>query len=290
MSPHSWANRRAAQRPGCQSGPWLSALARRRCRRVRTPRRSGRSRPSRARGRSQFLLGDVVVAADDIQARQDAHAVQLRVIMDRVGWAATEARLTREEAAARRIGAGQLMSVAEASQRPRWIRGCPCRGLRSFDEADAEVFHGRERMTAELAGRVARQLDETGILVVTVFMVSPWFDPGSGSRGAGRSGRECRVPSPLGVGRGSRRRPGARLPSRQRLRAACLVAGARAWSQRVSLSAGGRVRSMTIAATAQAAHPAMESNAPMFGYHDTCAGPTSVCMVMPATPARVERE
>lgn len=81
-----------------------------------------------------------------------------------------------------------------------------------------------------------------------------------------------------------------RLPSRRRLQAACLVGRGRAWSQRVSLSAGGRVRSMTIAAIAQAAHPPMESSAPMFGYHDICVGPASVCMVMPATPARVKRK
>lgn len=123
-----------------------------------------------------------------------------------------------------------------------------------------------------------------------LFMVPLEFDPESETAAQVAVEGSAGSPPRLAFGRGSRRRPGARLPSRQRLQAALVVAGAWAWSQRVSLGAGGRVRSMTIAATAQAAHPAMESNAPMFGSHDTCAGPTSVCMVMPATPARVERE
>jgi hypothetical protein len=43
----------------------------------------------------------------------------------------------------------------------------------------------------------------------------------------------------------------------------------RAGSQRGWLSAGGRVRSMTIAAVAQAAHPPMDSSAPMLGSHES---------------------
>lgn len=64
----------------------------------------------------------------------------------------------------------------------------------------------------------------------------------------------------------------------------------RAWSQRVSPGAGVRVQSMTIAAIAQAAHPAMESNAPMLGSHEYWVGPLSVCTVMSAKPTRVKRQ
>jgi WD40 repeat protein len=118
----------------------------------------------------QFLLSDIAVAAAEIQVAQDSQAAQLRVIIDRVGWAATEARLTREEAATWRRGSGDAGSAG-----PRWIRGCPYRGLRPFDESDAEVFYGRERVIAELIGKVAGQMSEKGILVVT------------GASGAGKS-------------------------------------------------------------------------------------------------------
>jgi hypothetical protein len=87
---------------------------------------------------------------------------------------ATEARLTREEAAAWRTSGG-LADVAAAGRGPRWAHGCPYRGLQPFDEADAEVFYGRERLTAELVGRLAGQRAGKGILVVT------------GASGAGKS-------------------------------------------------------------------------------------------------------
>ena len=44
-----------------------------------------------------------------------------------------------------------------------WTGGCPYRGLLPYDQAHEAVFHGRERLTAELAGKVA----ETGIVMVT---------------------------------------------------------------------------------------------------------------------------
>src|ERR1019366_2226356 len=121
-----------------------------------------------------FLLGDVSAAAEEIQASQDTQGAQLRVIIDKVDWVATEARLTREEAAAWRTSGG-LADVGAAGHGPRWAHGCPYRGLQPFDEADAEVFYGRERLTAELVGRLAGQRAGKGILVVT------------GASGAGKS-------------------------------------------------------------------------------------------------------
>src|ERR1035438_153658 len=159
-----------------------------------------------------FLLGDVSAAAEEIQASQDTQGAQLRVIIDKVDWVATEARLTREEAAAWRTsggladvgaaghgprwahgcpyrglqpfdeadaegfyGRGGRAAGGAAGHGPRWAHGCPYRGLQPFDEADAEVFYGRERLTAELVGRLAGQRAGTGILVVT------------GASGAGKS-------------------------------------------------------------------------------------------------------
>jgi hypothetical protein len=104
------------------------------------------------------------------------------------------------------------------------------------------------------------------------FMVPPWSDLESGGSGAGHSGKErsCRPASDC-------RRP-------------AWSAAIGPYCQRVSLRAGGRVRSMTVAAIAQAAHPAMEISAPMLGSHDACAGMASIGMVMPATPARVKKQ
>ncbi|MFF3442661.1 NACHT and WD repeat domain-containing protein [Streptosporangium sp. NPDC002721] len=48
-----------------------------------------------------------------------------------------------------------------------WAGGSPYRGLAPFGEADAEVFYGRERVTAELAGALADRLAGPGMLVVT---------------------------------------------------------------------------------------------------------------------------
>jgi WD40 repeat protein len=48
----------------------------------------------------------------------------------------------------------------------RWQRTCPYLGLRSFGEVDAPIFHGRERLTAELAVRLADH-QSTGIIMVT---------------------------------------------------------------------------------------------------------------------------
>ena len=52
---------------------------------------------------------------------------------------------------------------------------CPYRGLMPFSEADAEVFYGREQLTAALAGTLATRLEHGGPVVVT------------GASGAGKS-------------------------------------------------------------------------------------------------------
>ncbi|MFI6743508.1 hypothetical protein ACIBI9_62475 [Nonomuraea sp. NPDC050451] len=56
-----------------------------------------------------------------------------------------------------------------------WSGDCPYRGLWPFESEHAEVFYGRERLTAELVGKVAEALDGLGMVVVT------------GASGAGKS-------------------------------------------------------------------------------------------------------
>jgi energy-coupling factor transporter ATP-binding protein EcfA2 len=55
------------------------------------------------------------------------------------------------------------------------LRECPYRGLLPFEQGHEEVFCGRERLTAELAVRVARRAASGGMVVVT------------GASGAGKS-------------------------------------------------------------------------------------------------------
>jgi transcriptional regulator with XRE-family HTH domain len=49
----------------------------------------------------------------------------------------------------------------------RMVRGCPYRGLLPFGESDAEVFYGRERLSAELAVKLAARASRGGLVVVT---------------------------------------------------------------------------------------------------------------------------
>ena len=85
-------------------------------------------------------------------------------------------------AAARGRGpAGDVLAAREgrtpgadhrAAQRPS---ACPYRGLLPFGESDAEVFYGRERLSAELAAKLAARASRGGLVVVT------------GASGAGKS-------------------------------------------------------------------------------------------------------
>ena len=57
----------------------------------------------------------------------------------------------------------------------RWLDGCPYQGLHPFSEKHADVFYGRERLTAELTVQLAAQVAGDGPLIVT------------GASGAGKS-------------------------------------------------------------------------------------------------------
>jgi hypothetical protein len=64
------------------------------------------------------------------------------------------------------------------------------------------------------------------------------------------------------------------------------VSRRRGWDQRGSAQAWGLARQMTVAAIAQAAHPATDSRRPMLGYQETWAGPRSELTVRPLMPTR----
>jgi WD40 repeat protein len=124
-----------------------------------------------------FLIKDVARAAAEIQKTLDVQAANFRVIIEQNNRQSTDIRLVRDDVAvvARRAGAGALTSPAADGGGPRWVRGRPYRGLLPFGEADVEVFYGRERLTAELAVKVATQAARGGLVVVT------------GASGAGKS-------------------------------------------------------------------------------------------------------
>jgi WD40 repeat protein len=73
-------------------------------------------------------------------------------------------------------GNAAARSAAEATgDTARWAQVSPYRGLSAFGQDQAEVFYGRERLTAQLVESLAARLDGAGVLVV------------SGASGAGKS-------------------------------------------------------------------------------------------------------
>jgi len=126
-----------------------------------------------------FLIRDVARAAADIRQTLDAQGTDVRVIIEQNNSQSTEIRLVMEQLAVlvrrageRVPGAGPADGDRAAS---RWLRGCPYRGLLPFEEGDAEVFYGRERLTAQLTARIAGLRSRGGMVIVT------------GASGAGKS-------------------------------------------------------------------------------------------------------
>ena len=79
------------------------------------------------------------------------------------------AGLTRELFVAAARGRGPAEDVLAAREgKVAWgMRACPYRGLLPFSESDAEVFYGRERLTAELAMKLIARMGCGGLVVVT---------------------------------------------------------------------------------------------------------------------------
>jgi len=116
-----------------------------------------------------FLIKDVAQAAEEIQKSLDVQGADVRTIIEQNARQSTEIRLVREDLA---VIAGQARSAVlggtgQDGGAVRWVRGCPYRGLLPFDESDAEVFYGRERLAAELAVKLATRVTHGRLVVVT---------------------------------------------------------------------------------------------------------------------------
>jgi WD40 repeat protein len=123
-----------------------------------------------------FLVRDVAAVAARIQQDLDEQRASTRVIIEQNVGQSVEIRRVREDLAVieRRTRPGTPRDERAADAGTRW-EGCPYRGLLPFSEADAEIFYGRERLTTDLAVKVAGQMSHGGLIIVT------------GASGAGKS-------------------------------------------------------------------------------------------------------
>jgi WD40 repeat protein len=125
----------------------------------------------------RFLIYGMVRTAEEMQRSLDAQHADVRVIIGQNEQQSIDIRIIRDYLAviAQLPVATVLTGAAADGGAPRWAHGCPYRGLLPFEEIDAEVFYGRERLTAELAVKLAAQMTSRGLVVVT------------GASGAGKS-------------------------------------------------------------------------------------------------------
>ena len=116
-------------------------------------------------GDMAFMLADLARAAGEIQDSLGGQEAELRAARMRTGRQSADVRMIREELAVIDQRAGQWLpeQPEPPSPGPRWDGGCPYRGLLPYDQAHAAVFCGRERLTAELTGKLAG----TGVVMVT---------------------------------------------------------------------------------------------------------------------------
>jgi WD40 repeat protein len=157
-------------------------------------------------GEMAFMLADLARAAADIQDSLGGQGGELRAAAEEIRRQSADVRMIREELAIIEQRTRQWVpgSADREPAGPRWAGGCPYLGLMPYDEASEPVFFGRERLTAELAGKLA----QTGIVMVT------------GASGAGKT-------SLLQAGLRPALARGVQVP------------GSSAWS-RVSMTAGPR--------------------------------------------------
>jgi len=113
-------------------------------------------------GDMAFMLADLARAAGEIQDSLGGQSSELRAAGEQVRRQAADVRMVREELTAIEQRTRQWLPEP-ADPGPRWTGGCPYRGLLPYDQAHEAVFYGRERLTAELAGKLAG----TGIVMVT---------------------------------------------------------------------------------------------------------------------------
>ena len=101
-----------------------------------------------------FLLADLARAAAEIQDSLAGQGAELRAASAQVGRQSADVRMIREELAVIEQRTRQWLPEP-AEPGPRWTGGCPYRGLLPYDRDHEAVFYGRERLTAELAGKLA---------------------------------------------------------------------------------------------------------------------------------------
>ena len=111
------------------------------------------------------------------QRRPDVQGAEFRALSGLVHRQSADVRITREDLAAtrHRQARGVRSEAVDASRDPRRDAGCPYRGLLPFDQEHAEVFFGRQQLTAELIAKLAGRLAGPSMVVV------------SGASGAGKS-------------------------------------------------------------------------------------------------------
>ncbi|HEX2418193.1 MAG TPA: ATP-binding protein, partial [Micromonosporaceae bacterium] len=115
----------------------------------------------------RFVLTDIRVAADQLQQRIYREDAERRADRDRNRQQATQLQLIHEQLAAIERNTRTRERDGVAGPRGRWQDDSPYRGLAPFLENEAEVFYGRDRLTAELTTRVGQCAFGTGLLVVT---------------------------------------------------------------------------------------------------------------------------
>jgi WD40 repeat protein len=125
-------------------------------------------------GELEFLVTDAAKAAEEMQERLDVEGANARAAIERNERQSTDVRLVREDLAVT-TGPGGQPAATRDDGAARWADRCPYRGLLPFNETDAEVFCGRERLAAELAVQLAVRMTRGGLVVVT------------GASGAGKS-------------------------------------------------------------------------------------------------------
>ena len=115
-------------------------------------------------GDMAFMLADLARAAGEVQDSLGGQDAELRAASLQVGRQAADVRIIREELAVieQRSRQWQPEQASPAEPRTGWT-GCPYRGLLPYEQAHEAVFRGRERLVAELAGKLAG----TGIVMVT---------------------------------------------------------------------------------------------------------------------------
>jgi WD40 repeat protein len=108
-------------------------------------------------GDMAFLPADLIRAAGEVQDSLVGQESELRMAGAAVGRQVADVRILREELAVmeRRTRQWQPGHTDQDSSVSRSADDCPYLGLRPYDQAHHEVFFGRERLTAELAGKLA---------------------------------------------------------------------------------------------------------------------------------------